>query len=295
MSGRGKSQKSYDLISAAGRILLEIQPATVRAVCYRLFIEGRISSMAKSETNKVSKQLVYARENDLIPWGWVVDETRAPETVASWASPQAIFEQAAKQYRFDFWSMQSERVEVWSEKGTVRGTLAPILDRYAVTLRVMHGHASATAVYDAAGASLESERPLCVLYVGDFDPSGMHMSEVDLPERIERYGGSVEITREAINGWDIESGLPSFPVSDKRGDPRYAWFAANYGATCWELDALSPNVLRARIEGAIRSRLDLDAWERAEQIESAQRATTAQYVAGLPSISVPATKYGETS
>jgi hypothetical protein len=53
----------------------------------------------------------------------------------------------------------------------------------------MHGHASATAVYDAAGASLESERPLCVLYVGDFDPSGMHMSEIDLLERIGRYGG----------------------------------------------------------------------------------------------------------
>jgi hypothetical protein len=117
MNGRGKSRKSYELISAAARILYEIQPATVRAVCYRLFIEGLISSMAKAETNKISRQLVYARENDLIPWSWVVDETRAPETVASWSSPQAIFEQAAKQYRFDFWSMQSERVEVWSEKG----------------------------------------------------------------------------------------------------------------------------------------------------------------------------------
>jgi hypothetical protein len=25
------------------------------------------------------------------------------------------------------------------------------------------------------------------LYVGDWDPSGLHMSEVDLPERLQRY------------------------------------------------------------------------------------------------------------
>lgn len=60
MSGRGKAQKSLDLIDAAYEILEEIEPATVRAVCYRLFVAGAITSMQKSETNKVSKQLTWA-------------------------------------------------------------------------------------------------------------------------------------------------------------------------------------------------------------------------------------------
>ncbi len=58
---RGKAQKTLNLIDAAAQILCEIQPSTVRAVCYRLFTLGMIESMGKSETNKVSRQLVYAR------------------------------------------------------------------------------------------------------------------------------------------------------------------------------------------------------------------------------------------
>src|ERR1041384_3057710 len=74
--GRGKARKSLDLIDAAYRILSEIQPASVRAVCYKLFNEKRITSMAKSETNRVGSQLTWARERGLIPWEWIVDGTR---------------------------------------------------------------------------------------------------------------------------------------------------------------------------------------------------------------------------
>jgi hypothetical protein len=65
---RGRSQRSKDLIEAAHAILSEIQPATVRAVCYRLFVARLIPSMAKTETNKVSRLLTLAREDDEIPW-----------------------------------------------------------------------------------------------------------------------------------------------------------------------------------------------------------------------------------
>ena len=48
-------------------------------------------------------------------------------------------------YRRDRWSDQPHWIEVWSEKGTVRGTLAPVLLDYGVTFRVMHGYGSTTA------------------------------------------------------------------------------------------------------------------------------------------------------
>ena len=48
------------------------------------------------------------------------------------------------------------------------------------------------------------------------------------------------------------SGLPSFHVETKKKDPRYAWYRERYGLRCWELDALSPVILRDRIERAIR-------------------------------------------
>ena len=54
---------------------------------------------------------------------------------------------------------------MWSEKGTIRGVLAPVLNQYAVGFRVMHGFSSATSVHDVAGD--DDGRDLIALYVGD--------------------------------------------------------------------------------------------------------------------------------
>jgi hypothetical protein len=195
---RGKSGKSLELIGAAYKILAEIQPATVHAVCYRLFTSGVIPDMSKSSTNRVSKQLAYARENGMIPWAWVVDETREAGRVPSWDNPDAFARAVQLSYRRNRWAQQPQQIEVWSEKGTARGTLAPVLDKYGVTFRVLHGYSSVTTVNEIAEESQGYDEPLLALYVGDWDPSGLHMSEVDLPRRLLEYGASVEIVRVAL-------------------------------------------------------------------------------------------------
>jgi hypothetical protein len=63
---RAKTQRSLDLIAACKRILVEIQPATIRAVCYRLFVEGRIQSMSRKHIRPVYDQLKDARERGRI-------------------------------------------------------------------------------------------------------------------------------------------------------------------------------------------------------------------------------------
>src|SRR5262249_21346009 len=161
------------------------------------------------------------------PWEWIVDETRALERVATWASPDSYARCVARSYRKDFWKQQPIRVEVWSEKGTVRGVLGPVLDQYAVGFRVMHGFSGATTIYDIAQDN--DGRGLVALYVGDFDPSGMFMSECDLPDRLDGYGGDhVRLKRIALTPAQVAA-LPSFPAIDKRKDPRYKWFTSHYG------------------------------------------------------------------
>jgi hypothetical protein len=73
---RGKTPEVLALIDACVRILEQIQPASVRAVCYQLFVRGWLESMAKTCTNRISRHLVYAREQEMVPWEWIVDETR---------------------------------------------------------------------------------------------------------------------------------------------------------------------------------------------------------------------------
>ncbi len=271
---RGKSARSRALIDAAYDILAEIQPATVRAVCYRLFVAGQIASVAKTETNRVSTQLVYAREAGLIPWEWVVDETRRVEGKPSWANPAQYVRAVARSYRRDRWQQQPHHVEVWSEKGTVRGTLQPVLDEYGVPFRVMHGYGSATTLHDVAEDSYEGN--FIALYCGDWDPSGLHMSAVDLPGRLAAYEGDVEVERIALTADDVaDPALPDFHVDTKRSDSRYAWFRARYGTRCVELDALNPVELRRRVEAAIRDFIDWEEWERCEVAEAAERESLA--------------------
>ncbi len=268
---RGKSLRTLALVNASAAILHEIQPATVRAVCYRLFTAGLIESMGKSCTNAVSRHLVWAREAGLIPWDYIVDETRESELVSAWGNPDEIITAAVNGYRRDAWQDQPRRVEVWSEKGTVRGTLAPVLRHYGVTFRVMHGYGSATTLYSAAQESTASPKPLTVLYVGDFDPSGLHMSECDLPARLVRYGGEVGLRRIALTADHVaDPALPCFAAETKTGDPRHSWFVQRYGGRCWELDALNPVVLRQRVTDSIAALIDADAWHHAGRIEAAQ-------------------------
>ena len=276
---RGKSQKSLDLITAAADILREIQPASVRAVCYRLFVAGLIPDMGKNSTGKVSKQLVYARENGDIPWHWIVDETRSAERAGVWDNTDQIINSAMRGYRRDNWQDQPHMLEVWSEKGTVRGTIWPVLHAYGVTFRVMHGFGSATTLNSVATMSAHSEKPLTVLYVGDFDCSGMCMSEIDIPQRMERYSGKATIRRIALTADDVAPGtaLPHFEAETKKSDSRHDWFVGRYGSKCWELDAMSPVDLRQRVESAIVDMLDMDAWNHARAIEQVEVASMREF------------------
>ena len=112
---------------------------------------------------------------------------------------------------------------------------------------------------------------LIALYVGDFDPSGMHMSERDLPDRLEKYDGDhVELARVALTREQVD-GLPSFAAADKTKDPRHKWYTRNFGNRCWELDAMDPNDLREVVEHEIEKLIEPEAWERCRVCQEAEQ------------------------
>jgi len=99
----------------------------------------------------------------------------------------------------------------------------------------------------------------------------MHMSEVDLPDRLQRYGAlGFHFERIALTNIDCLD-LPSF--SAKEADPRHDWYVGNYGDEAWELDAMDPNDLRERVREEIGFYVDAGAWEQHKRVEAAERET----------------------
>lgn len=275
--GRGPSLKTTELLAAAISILHEIQPCSVRAVCYRLFVAGHLDSMHKNETNKVSRVLTQARERGLISWDWIVDETREVEKDLCFDNPQDYLRTVRRWYRRDHWQLQPYHIEVWSEKGTIRGSIKPVLDELGVAFRVMHGYGSATAINSIAMDCGNSRKPWIVFYLGDFDPSGLHMSEVDLPCRLVEYGthDNLDLRRLCLTEADVREGaLPSFDVTTKHQDPRYRWYRETVrwaGSQAWELDAMNPVDLRTRLREAITDEMDAQQWNRSLAVEEAEQ------------------------
>jgi hypothetical protein len=290
--GRGRSQATLDLIKAMIAIAREIQPCSVRALAYQLFNHKLIPSMEKKFTQKVSDLCTIAREEGKLPWPWIVDPTRAEQRVPTWSNPGAYAGFVQKIYRRNKWLDQPTHVSVWSEKSTVEGTIRPVLEKYEVPFQVLHGWSGATPVMDAARANLGRNKHTLILYIGDYDPSGMFMSESDLPRRLARYSSNdpaedidldlaqmvlpeigLQIRRVALTKADTVTlgKSPRFPASSKKGDSRYNWFVVNHGEWCWELDAMSPTVLRDRLEQAIVAELDQEIWDRYVRVEEAER------------------------
>src|SRR4029453_12906604 len=122
-------------------------------------------------------------------------------------------------YRRDFWADQEYRPIVISEKGTVSGILRPVLDQYGVPFFAAHGFNSATKVYELAVEVLNDHRQYAFLYVGDHDPSGLFMSEVDFPQRLHRYGADQFVFKRIALLESDTLHLPPFMA--KSQDPRY--------------------------------------------------------------------------
>src|SRR4029079_5173928 len=97
--GRGRAQRSLDLIEAMHTAAEAAQPITGRGIGYKLFTAGLIPSMATTEMQRVYRLLKMARERGAIRGEWIVAETRELEKVSTWDNPADYARTVAQSYR----------------------------------------------------------------------------------------------------------------------------------------------------------------------------------------------------
>jgi hypothetical protein len=194
---------------------------------------------------------------------------------------------------------QPYHLEIWCEKSTVNDVLMLLGEQFGVNVITGVGHMSATACERLIDRAIASERPVRILYISDFDPSGESMP-VAVARKIEfliREGAdeldiqvrSAVLTHEQC----IAYRLPRTPLKDT--ERRAARFEARYGEGATELDALEalhPDALRQILEEEIRRYHDgtlarrirqasNEVWDELIEIQHEVQGRHAEAIAGL--------------
>ena len=246
---------------------------TLRQLYYQLVSRDVIPNK-QSEYSKLSTILKEGRMAGIVDWGAIEDRLRRPSSPASFDSPKHILEAAIQQYALPRQNGQAVYLEVWVEKDALSGVLKRVTEKYHIPILVNRGYSSVSAMYDSfmrfVHRAAWKERDVKIIYLGDYDPSGLDMIR-DIASRIEEFqvgyndGHLVEemffevipiaLTKEQIDQYDPP------PNPAKITDPRAKNFIKKHGDMSWEVDALRPDVLNQLLDDAILSYIDEDLYK----------------------------------
>jgi hypothetical protein len=272
-SGRPVSAHTIQLTETLAGVLAAEHPMSTRGAFYAATVAGAVPK-TEAGYRKVQRLLVKLREQQIIPWGWIVDGTRWRRGPETYGSVEAALQETARLYRRSLWERSENLVEVWLEKEALAGVLVPITAEWTVDLMVCRGYPSLSYLHQAAEDTIKAGKFLTIYYLGDLDPSGKDIPR-NIHDRMTEFGVAFElielaVTREQVSDWD----LPSRPT--KKSDTR----ASGFDGASVELDAIPASKLRELVDNAIRSHLDLREVEFLRVIEAEERAGLTELARG---------------
>lgn len=250
---------------------------TLRQLYYQFVSRDWLANTVQNY-NKLGACISAARRAGLVDWSAIVDRTRNLDTLSHWSSPRDIVDAVAQQFRVDMWDDQPTQVEVWYEKDALAGVFQRAANALDVPSFSCRGYASDSEVW-AAGQRIRehiaNDRDVVVLHFGDHDPSGIDMTR-DIRDRLTLFASQgdddhyverddvenrLTIHRVALNMDQVRLYRPP-PNPAKTTDARFESYAARFGRSSWELDALDPATLAALVERHVRDQIvDGDAWD----------------------------------
>ena len=267
-------------------------PPTLRSVHYAL-VSKEVVPNTRSAYQGLSRALVKARKEGILPWDWLSDPTRRivggddpfwePVKYAD-AYIDGCFEKL-ENFRLPQWLDQEYYVEVWIEKEGMSKAFDNWLADMNVEVVPCKGYSSWTFIKKAASRIAnqlydETDNPLIakyqgrdvglirndrkpiILYFGDFDPSGKDIDRF-IAESLSWFGLEIEFKRIAVTLDQIEDhNLPHSPDDEKeiakmRRDPRFKKW--EYGLFRVEMDALFafvPKVFEEMIKQSVAEYFD---------------------------------------
>jgi len=171
-------------------------PQTVRHVFYRLC---HLAEVGKSEGGyrRVQRLVLKLRKEGRLPYGWIADGTRYRMKPRTYGSMADAIDDVAQFYRRSLWRDSGVYVEVWCESDSIAGVLAPITQRYDISLMSSRGFSSHTFLHQAATEMSQIGKPTFVYYIGDWDPSGKLIGQ-HVISQLREFAPDVDIEFERL-------------------------------------------------------------------------------------------------
>lgn len=263
---------------------------TLRQLHYQLVTKNWIVNH-DTAYKKLGNILDDCRYAGVIDWDSIVDRGRVPYIPYTVEDAVDALNDAVRTFRIDRQRDQTNVVELWTEKDALSEILKTSTEKYGVQLVVNKGYTSSSAIYEAYERIMEKivddDKTFTILYFGDHDPSGLDMVR-DIRERLTfmaQHGQYSDIFGE-YGSRDIDSALTILPIGltmpqikryklpanpTKMTDTRSDKYIAQYGKTCWEVDALDPTILTAIVESHIRHETDMGLYDEMLDTEGAER------------------------
>lgn len=238
---------------------------TLRQLYYQLVSRDVIPNNVKSY-NRLGSIITDAREGGYIDWNHIVDRSRSVRAYSHHESVGQYLKSVAYGYSLDYWKGQPRRVYVFVEKEALEQIVGKVSAKFDVPYFANKGYLSASSAWKVAHNMMlhsdDGTREFTVLHLGDHDPSGIDMTR-DIQERLNLFSTSyddkprvrVKVKRIALNLDQIDEYAPP-PNPAKVTDSRYEGYAAEFGESSWELDALEPKVIDSLIEQHILAELE---------------------------------------
>ena len=206
-------------------VLKEDHPQSVRHVFYRMTDPRLPEPVEKPDRGyrHIQARCVALRRSKQVRYNWFADLSRRGYFVNTFDDASDFVTQMKGFYRADLWRNADCRCEVWSESRSIASVIMDDCDELAVSLFPCGGFSSLSFIHSAAEQHNASndDRPLQVLYIGDYDAAGV-LIDVSLQKELrEHLRADIELRfdRIGINADQIkEYDLPTKPrkESDKR-------------------------------------------------------------------------------
>jgi hypothetical protein len=295
--------RQQEFLEAAKNVIEELRrfwPLSVRQVHYKLLNNPPLTQTTKEQNerwrykndlasyNKLSGLLVSARYEGSISWNSIDDATRDSKLYYNCADPTDFIEQEIESfltgYTRDRMEGQPNHVELIVEKNTLLNIVSDIGATFHIPVTALRGYGGPSLWNEIEGRWSDKvdnhsgpNKPKCILIiVSDHDPEGLNLADDAVRSLKDRHGVEVIATRPAVTLEQVRKyKLPSNPA--KESSSRYREYVKRSGTkSCWECEALEPDVIRKCVHDAILDAIDVDQlnavqeWEREEKQDIAR-------------------------